>query len=221
MSVIVTGTVAEGVLDALVPVPDDELLLLLWATGLTCVIFPSEVLPSGSWTVTGSPTTASVCFVASRATVTTSWVEVVCRIAGAVPEPLAPDDEPLALEPPPPDAPPLDELPPPDAPPPPAPPPPLEAAPATEAPPPPPPTRPLAPAEPVAPPADRPPAPADGDEPLFFSSSVSACNSASNAARVVGVFAPGLPLADGLVLVVVPLPQLAGVVWVVLGVVVV
>ena len=45
--------------------------------------------------MTGSPTTASVCLVASRSTVTTSWVEVLCRIAWAVP----PLDAPLELAP--------------------------------------------------------------------------------------------------------------------------
>jgi hypothetical protein len=47
--VIVTGIVAAGAFEELPPpAADDELLLALWATGLTVVIFPLTVLPSGS-----------------------------------------------------------------------------------------------------------------------------------------------------------------------------
>ena len=63
----------------------------LCATELTAMIFPLTVLPAGIWTVTRSPTFASLCELADRSTVTISWVEVVCRIAEALP-PL-PDDE--------------------------------------------------------------------------------------------------------------------------------
>src|SRR5207302_3179763 len=76
---------------------------------LTRVILPLEVLPSGSSTDTCSPTTASLCLVASSWTVTTSWVDVVWRIGCAVPPPSegpADDAEPPALEP----APDADEL---------------------------------------------------------------------------------------------------------------
>jgi hypothetical protein len=62
--VIVTGTVADGALEPPLPpplplpLPELELLLdellLLWATGLTSVILPPTVVPSGSSTVTGS-----------------------------------------------------------------------------------------------------------------------------------------------------------------------
>ena len=52
------------------------------------MILPFTVLPFGISTVTGSPTFASLCLVASRSTVTTSCVEVVCRIAVAL---LAPE----------------------------------------------------------------------------------------------------------------------------------
>lgn len=74
------------------------------------MIFPVTVLPAGISTVTGSPTIASLCFVASRSTVTTSWVEVVCRIAEALPPPL-PEPAPDEPESPPEDPGPLPELP--------------------------------------------------------------------------------------------------------------
>ena len=116
---IVTGTVADGELEPplppaellpAVPLPavplDDDDELVLWATGLTSVIRPSTLLPSGISTVTGSWTTASDCIVASRSTVTTSLVEVVWRIgwalalaALATPEPVD-DPPPDPLEPP-------------------------------------------------------------------------------------------------------------------------
>ena len=60
---------------------------MLCATGLTAVIRPPTVLPLGSCTLTGSPTTASLCLVASRSTVTTSLFDVVCRIGWALAAP--------------------------------------------------------------------------------------------------------------------------------------
>jgi hypothetical protein len=54
------------------PPAPDEPLELDTATELTFVILPLSVLPSGSWTLTGPPTTASLCLVASRLTDTTS-----------------------------------------------------------------------------------------------------------------------------------------------------
>lgn len=97
----VTGIVADGAL-----ADGEELLeplLLAVATGLTPVILPLTVLPSGSSTVTGSCSFASLCLVASRSTVTTRLVDVVLRIGSALPAPLlalpAPeDDEPLPDE---------------------------------------------------------------------------------------------------------------------------
>src|ERR1039457_4474786 len=87
MILIVTGIVTDGALDELLPDPEAVPLLLelleLCAMALTCVIRPPTVPPLGSWTLTGSPTTASLCLVASSWTVTTSWLDVVCRIAWA------------------------------------------------------------------------------------------------------------------------------------------
>jgi hypothetical protein len=91
---MVTGMVAEGALE-----DGFELLepvFVVVATGLTLVILPLTVLPSGSWTVTGSCAFASLCLVASRSTVTTRLVEVVLRIGVAVPPPF-PDPEGLLL----------------------------------------------------------------------------------------------------------------------------
>jgi hypothetical protein len=132
--VIVTGIVAEGVLEPPEPEPElDPLPLLpdeldeLCATGLTRVIFPFTVLPSGSWTVTASPSTASVCLVASSWTVTTSWVEVVWRIGSALAPAAEPEPEPADEDPPPDEKPdPADADPPPREPPPDAAPPPPE-----------------------------------------------------------------------------------------------
>ncbi len=61
------------------------------------MILPSTVVPSGICTVTGAPSTASDCLVASRATVTTRFVEVVWRIAcalAALPDVLVAPEEP-------------------------------------------------------------------------------------------------------------------------------
>src|ERR1019366_5339575 len=140
-----------------------EELLVLCATGLTVVTFPSAVLPSGSCTLTGSPTTASLCFVASSATETITCVEVVWRIGVAEPEPA--DDVPALDEPalgPPPFAAELDvpALPPPE----------LR-----------PPLEPLVPAdpeaEPEAEPELRPELPDEDDEASFFSSATSCASS--------------------------------------------
>src|SRR6185312_11320445 len=115
------------------------------------------VLPFGSSTVTGWCTTASDCIVASRSTVTTSWVEVVCRIgwalAPAPPDPPDPADADAAAA--------------------------ALAVPPPAAPPPPPPPRPAAAVD--DPPPERPP---PVPEPLlaFCSSSVSAFSRARSAA---------------------------------------
>ena len=53
------------------------------ATGLTAVTVPGTFLPFGSRTATRSPSLASLCLLASRSTVTTRRVDVVCRIAVA------------------------------------------------------------------------------------------------------------------------------------------
>lgn len=93
----VTGIVADGALDDV----DEVLLELLLdcATGLTPVILPLTVLPSGSSTVTGSCSTASLCFVASRSTVTTRSVEDEAKIASALAAPLeAPVELPVSEE---------------------------------------------------------------------------------------------------------------------------
>ena len=138
---------------------------MLWATELTAVIRPPTVSPLGSCTLTGWPTTASLCLVASRLTVTTSLFEVVWRIGCAV-APLEPEvPEALAV-----------------------------LAPAAVVPvlatAPPPPERAPPPAE--LPPAAEPPA-ADRDEPppaasSFFSSRISALSSASRIASDEGAF---------------------------------
>src|SRR5947209_11997505 len=81
--------------DPLEPEPPDEELLLC-ATGLTPLIFPSTTVPFGICTVTGPPSTASDCLEASRLTVTTIWVDEVCRIGWALavpPDVLAPEPE--------------------------------------------------------------------------------------------------------------------------------
>ncbi len=85
------------------PPPLSPELLDDWATALTAVTLPGSQLPFGSSTITCSPTVASLCRLASRSTVTTSCVEVVCRISDAdppPPEPLEPLDP---LDPPEPD----------------------------------------------------------------------------------------------------------------------
>jgi hypothetical protein len=111
-SEMVTGIVADGEL-----ADGDELLeplLVEVATGLTPMILPLTVLPSGSSTVTGSWSTASLCLVASRSTVTTRLVDVVLRMAEALAPLLAlsalvpEEDEPLPL-----DAAPVEDEPPP------------------------------------------------------------------------------------------------------------
>jgi hypothetical protein len=105
-SEIVTGTV-EVVVPEDPLAPDEPLVLAVWATGLTAVIRPLTMLASGSCTVTGSPTTASLCLVASSCTLTTRSVEVVWRIAWALAAPVVPEDEAvLAPAPPPPPPPP-------------------------------------------------------------------------------------------------------------------
>jgi hypothetical protein len=194
---IITGIVADG---ALAPAPpaDEPLELLelleLCAIGLTWVIRPPTVSPLGSSTLTGSPTTASLCLVASRSTVTSSWFDVVWRIASAddpadpVP-PALPVEEPVpedplvlvaadeAAPPPPvaPDAPPL-----------------LPAAKPREDPAAPEPAAP----EPAAPePAAPEPVVEERDDPLdgdsvLRSSSVSACSSASSTASSDGFRLP-------------------------------
>ena len=68
---IVTGIVDPEELP-LLPLP-----LELCATGLTAVIRPLTVLPAGISTVTGSPTLASDCLLASRSTVTVRCLELV------------------------------------------------------------------------------------------------------------------------------------------------
>lgn len=99
---MVTGTVEVVVPEpeppALLEPPEppaaDELpeLLVLVAAAATCESRPSTVVPSGICTVTCSPSTASYCLVASRLTVATSSVEVVCRIAWAeAPPPADPE----------------------------------------------------------------------------------------------------------------------------------
>ncbi len=102
-SAIVTGIVADELeleLDAPLLEP---LALLVCATGLTAVMTPLTTLPFGISTVTCSPRTASLCELALRSTVTISCVEVVCRIAVALPPALEDDpdeEEPLlAAEP--------------------------------------------------------------------------------------------------------------------------
>jgi hypothetical protein len=221
---IVTGIVAEGaLLEPVLPAPEPPLLLLvlllLCATGLTWMIFASTVLPLGSSTVTGSPTTASLCLVASRSTVTTNWFDVVCRIAWAVDAPLEapePDEDPPPL-----DAPVLAEAlldpPPPPPPPPLMPPPPLRL-----------PLEVLPEVLPEVPAAEREDPPADPPEVerLFFSSSVSALSSASRIAcsegerlpevGLVGMFAGGPVGVAGVVeVVVVVVVAVVGVVGVV------
>ena len=102
LSAIVTGIVelsspcrrraAAGPGAASAPVAVD---LLLWATGLTAVIRPPTVAPSGSSTVTRSPSTASLC---TRREVDGhhQGVEVVCRMACAEPPPEDdPDPDPV------------------------------------------------------------------------------------------------------------------------------
>jgi hypothetical protein len=197
--VIVIGIVAVGVLDEPLlplPLPDEE--LLVWATGLTFVILPSTVLPSGSWTVTGSPTTASLCLVASRLTVTTSWVEVVERIAVAADPPLDPEPDPPEPEPDPPEPePPEPEPEPPEPEPDPPEPEPPEpepdetlAAPAPPLPECPPPPVPVLPGEP---PAVFPAAPVPEDA-VLCNSSVSALSNAISADSVWELLAVVFPL---------------------------
>jgi len=103
LSLIVTGIVAPDEAEPPLPLPlllllaaEDEAplpeLLELCATGLTAVITPLTVFPAGSWTLTFSPTFASLCLLASRSTVAVSCVEAVCRTAELLlPPPL--DDE--------------------------------------------------------------------------------------------------------------------------------
>jgi hypothetical protein len=67
-----------GVVELEPPLPLAELLAVeVWATGLTFVILPLTTFPFGICTVTGSPTLASLCLVASRSTETMTFVEAV------------------------------------------------------------------------------------------------------------------------------------------------